>query len=79
MGRAVEFNTTKDHNVRIPLRQNYPVRCLFISSAISQKNGTHRQTARLQLGVVGDTGIEPVTSCVSCKRANQLRQSPECS
>ena len=27
-------------------------------------------------GVVGDTGIEPVTSCVSCKRANQLRQSP---
>ena len=29
--------------------------------------------------MVGDTGIEPVTSCVSCKRANQLRQSPECS
>ena len=26
--------------------------------------------------MVGDTGIEPVTSCVSCKRANQLRQSP---
>ncbi len=25
---------------------------------------------------VGDTGVEPVTSCVSCKRANQLRQSP---
>ena len=28
---------------------------------------------------VGDTGIEPVTSCVSCKRANQLRQSPNMS
>ena len=26
--------------------------------------------------LVGDTGVEPVTSCVSCKRANQLRQSP---
>ena len=25
---------------------------------------------------VGDTGLEPVTSCVSCKRASQLRQSP---
>ncbi len=26
---------------------------------------------------VGDTGLEPVTSCVSCMRASQLRQSPE--
>ena len=25
---------------------------------------------------VGDTGLEPVTSCVSCMRASQLRQSP---
>ena len=27
-------------------------------------------------GVVGDTGFEPVTSCMSSMRANQLRQSP---
>ena len=26
--------------------------------------------------VVGDTGLEPVTSCMSSMRANQLRQSP---
>src|SRR5207244_12948842 len=26
---------------------------------------------------VGDTGLEPVTSSVSCWRASQLRQSPE--
>lgn len=25
---------------------------------------------------MGDTGLEPVTSCVSCMRASQLRQSP---
>ena len=25
---------------------------------------------------VGHTGLEPVTSCVSCKRASQLRQWP---
>lgn len=27
--------------------------------------------------MVGDTGLEPATSSVSRKRANQLRQSPE--
>ena len=27
--------------------------------------------------MVGDTGLEPATSSVSGKRANQLRQSPE--
>ena len=27
--------------------------------------------------VVGDTGLEPVTSCMSSMRANQLRQSPD--
>ena len=26
---------------------------------------------------MGDTGLEPVTPCVSCKCASQLRQSPE--
>lgn len=33
----------------------------------------------VESGKVGDTGFEPVTSCVSCKRASQLRQSPELS
>ncbi len=38
-------------------------------------------TAResLQSEEVGDTGLEPVTSCVSCMRASQLRQSPKLS
>ncbi len=31
----------------------------------------------VESGKVGDTGLEPVTSCVSCMRASQLRQSPK--
>ena len=37
---------------------------------------TRASAKRLQNREVGDTGFEPVTSCVSCKRASQLRQSP---
>ena len=29
-----------------------------------------------EIGGMGHTGLEPVTSCVSCKRASQLRQWP---
>src|SRR5262249_29670797 len=32
---------------------------------------------RRDLLAMGDTGLEPVTSSVSCWRASQLRQSPE--
>jgi hypothetical protein len=37
---------------------------------LEAKGGVRRQ--------VGHTGFEPVTSCVSYKRASQLRQWPEC-
>ena len=55
------------------------------SGNLATQMATRKETANRYLSdsahfprseVVGDTGVEPVTSCVSCKRANQLRQSP---
>ena len=37
----------------------------------------HRTPLRSGVLEVGHTGLEPVTSCVSYKRASQLRQWPE--
>ena len=45
-------------------------------SASASCASPHRRLSTKSIGSVGDTGVEPVTSCVSCKRANQLRQSP---
>ena len=55
------------------------------SGNLATQMATRKETANRHLSdsahfprseMVGDTGVEPVTSCVSCKRANQLRQSP---
>jgi integrase len=40
----------------------------------SQRNANEREGVRSR--GMGHTGLEPVTSCVSCKRASQLRQWP---
>ena len=43
----------------------------------SESEQARASAKRRQMRGMGDTGLEPVTSCVSCMRASQLRQSPD--
>ena len=47
------------------------------SAALPHAGRYANLSVRRDLSRVGDTGLEPVTSSVSCWRASQLRQSPE--
>jgi len=66
------------NNIKIPdVPQPLPERCKHHPTTVSSPGRWPSDFKAFSS--VGDTGIEPVTSCVSCKRANQLRQSPNMS
>lgn len=72
-GALVAQNTAQHSSARdrTDSRDDAKPTCFACLSHTSANEGEGVQT-----GKVGHTGLEPVTSCVSCKRASQLRQWP---
>ena len=71
----------RNRSGRADLKCGVPPSQMWSPNLEAHRGGQRRRSAAPSANsqtshLVGDTGVEPVTSCVSCKRANQLRQSP---